>query len=122
MKKSLALFVCVVLIYGLFCGCKQPDFKRQKYDNAVAYVDNGDFEEALNIFESDYSLRSYNDGANYYNYAKAMTLYNKGIVSKAYESFLKCGGFKDTSDYLLMLERFFEEIEGRYNNNVYGQT
>lgn len=115
----LAVVVCAVVFLAVFFG---SDANEESYDNMVEYVDDGDYETALNMFNANSSLRHYEDGETYYNYVNAISLYNNGYVTEAYNRFLLCKDFKDTSDYLLKMEWFFKEIEGRYILNKYSQT
>ena len=89
---------CVLLLISLafaLSGCKSSDYKK-----AVAYYDNGKYDEAKQILDN---ISDYKDSAEYLRdipYQKAVLLYDSGNYAEAYAVFKTLSGYKDVDQYI----------------------
>lgn len=93
MKKFLTLILAVGLIAALLTGCNSSDYKK-----ASALYDEGNYKEAIAIFEE---LEDYEDSADRLidsKYMYAETLYNAGSFEEALSLYNEVNGYKDSAE------------------------
>lgn len=93
MKKIWTLILAVGIIAALLTGCNSSDYKK-----ASALYDEGNYKEAIAIFEE---LEDYEDSAarlidSKYMYAE--TLYNAGSFEEALSLYNEVSGYKDSAE------------------------
>lgn len=99
----------------------------EKYMSATAFYENGNYNEAIAIFEQ---MINYKDSANYISlcelvlenavkesiYTEAVSLYKSGSYSEAIRKFEEILDYKDSSDYIEKCENAIslQDIEKKY--------
>lgn len=99
---AVAILVIIVVAANTISGVVK---KNNAYDNALALLENGQYEEAIRAFSM---LGSYKDSGekvqtaqNEQKYANAMALLDAGKYDEAVETFTELGNYKDSSECIL---------------------
>lgn len=103
MKRRAVLLATALMIVSVLTGCKGDDYKQ-----AQALVDEGNYLEAITIYES---LGEYKDSADLLadckakqeqidNYAKAGELYDAGSYKEAIDLYKTLGDYEDSAERL----------------------
>ena len=103
--------------------------KHDKYQKAVTYFNQGEYENAIEIFES---LGNYKDSADYLcsaseivtsredTYNKGVSYYNEGLYIEAIAVLTEIIGYQDSSEYIENAgEKLYEQGEQFFNGEEY---
>ncbi len=93
-KKLCALLLAAILALGL-CSCGMSTEK--KYNQAVADVEAGNYDKAIEAFSS---LNGYEDSGKYILYARCLKAGDGGDYETAIKSLTALGDFKEASLYV----------------------
>ena len=103
--------------------------KNDKYQQAVAYLNQGEYEEAVELFES---LGDYKDSADFLRsanesiairedaYNKGVSYYNEGLYSEAISALTEIAGYLDSNEYIENAAgKLYEQGEQFFNGEEY---
>ena len=93
-KRILAIMLCVCMLV-MACGCDSIDYKK-----ATKLYNNGEWDEAIEIFESLGSYEDSEDMVNVCNYEKATELYENGEYGEAIKIFSDLSGYSDSTEMI----------------------
>ena len=110
-KRILAIMLCVCILV-MACGCDSIDYKK-----ATKLYNNGEWDEAIEIFESLGSYEDSEDMINACNYEKATELYENKEYDEAIEIFESLGSYEDSEDMVNACN--YEKATGLYENKDY---
>lgn len=117
MKKTLIVILCGILCLLIFSAAFAEivmidTSTSNNYDIMITYFilgeKDGDFIEAIKVYETDPELAQYADAAKYYHYMKARMALNNNELEDAAFWFNQLGSFLDSNAY-------YDYSEGRIN-------
>ena len=114
-KRISAIMLCVCMLV-MACGCDSIDYKK-----ATKLYNNGEWDEAIEIFESLGSYEDSKDMVNACNYEKATELYENKEYDEAIEIFESLGEYKDSADRIkeyIYLNAVALMNEGKYEEAI----
>ena len=114
-KRISAIMLCVCMLV-MACGCDSIDYKK-----ATKLYNNGEWNEAIEIFESLGSYEDSKDMVNACNYEKATELYENKEYDEAIEIFESLGEYKDSADRIkeyIYLNAVALMNEGKYEEAI----
>ena len=126
---TVAVAMIVVVIVAVSVSNSK---KNDKYQKAVAYLDQGEYENAAELFES---LGDYKDAADCLRmvqeniaaredtYKKGVDYYNEGLFSEAINSFSEIAGYIDSNEYIENASRkLYEQGEAFFSEEEYDKA
>ena len=98
-KRILAIMLCVCMLV-MACGCDSIDYKK-----ATKLYNNGEWDEAIEIFESLGSYEDSKEMVNACNYEKATELYENKDYDEAIEIFTELSDYEDSENMIANCKR-----------------
>ena len=120
--KKIAIILAIILAVAiaLVILCKMVIIPNNKYNKAIALMNNGNYDEAIIAFEnldgyrnSNEKIQECNNAIMDGNYNDAVALMNSGKYGEAITVFEALGGYKNAESYLQ--EAYYSQGKDRYN-------
>ena len=106
LKIAIIGLICsIVSSVVLLCSLNDGNYFQKQYNNAVALMDSGKYEEAIEVFESLYDyedslikIEECNTAILEKKYDYAIGIMNKDNIIEAYEQLIELNGYKDSAE------------------------
>ncbi|SEH86745.1 TIR domain-containing protein [Ruminococcus flavefaciens] len=120
-QTKITLVTCglfALLIIGIIIG--RSMYKLSRYNKAVSLLSNGDYEDAINIFNDINNFKDSNDKINECKYKKALSLLSNDKYDEAINEFSNICGYKDS--IIQIIECNYQKAYSLYKESHYDEA